>query len=275
MIIKNTAMILLLTLVLTSCGLSEDADTASSYVTSETQTVTSTVNTETTAVTSYTTADDTTLVTESETATETAAEVTEFPDEVLIDTGTFNQYQCSLAGSTACGATAGTLLLQTLSYVTSDELIERMDTIRNYSALGDDYSCGAPQYYLAGYQISNCLNKYLEDNGFDGYHLTNHRTDRSTEETLIQLLATGRPAVLEVCYANGTMLSDFQGYSHWICVNGYRITDEGVQFRYSDTIADTQMWVDSDLLDISNANVSYGNFYLQPEMYIVSFDTPI
>lgn len=184
-------------------------------------------------------------------SSEIREESMELPSECLIETGIFNQYNCSLAGNTACGATAGTLILQSISYLSGDELTERMETIRNYSAIGDEYSCGAPQYYLAGFQISNSLNKYLNDNGIDGYHLTNHRTDKSTKQTLMELLATGRPAVLEVCYGNGKALDDFQGYSHWICVNGYRVTDVGVEFRYSDTIAVAENWISSELLDES------------------------
>lgn len=91
----------------------------------------------------------------------------------------------------------------------------------------------------------------------------------------MDILATGRPAVLEVCYGDGKVLNDFQGYSHWTCVNGYRVTDDGVEFRYSDTIAVAENWISSELLDESNANVSYGFFYLRPERYICSFEEPI
>ena len=91
----------------------------------------------------------------------------------------------------------------------------------------------------------------------------------------MDILATGRPAVLEVCYGNGKVLGDFQGYSHWICVNGFRVTDDGVEFRYSDTIAVAENWISPELLDESNANVSYGDFYIQPERYICSFEEPI
>ena len=130
-------------------------------------------------------------------ATTTASQpAPKLPLEAYVNTGTFSQYSCTLAASTACGATAGTLILQSISYLSGDKLTQRMNTIRGYSALGDEYSCGGPQYYLCGFQISNSLNKYLKDNGFDGYHLTNHRTDKSTEETLKELISTGRPAVL-------------------------------------------------------------------------------
>ena len=205
---------------------------------------------------------------------EVIPEEIQLPEEAYIETGTFDQYRCEPAGATACGATAGTLILQSISFAEGDELAQRMNTIRGYSALGDDYSCGAPQYYLAGFQISNSLNRYLEENGMD-YKVVNHRSEKSTEETLMELIATGRPAVLEVCYGNGAILPEHQGYSHWICVNGYRTSESGVEFRYADTIANGEYYVSSELLDKSNANVSYGDFYLQPERYIAAFEDPV
>ena len=264
-------------LMLASCssagGISESSSAAAAAVT--TSSTAATAASQTTTTTAPETTVTTTIAAETTSPAVTEPEQQEKPSEVLIDTGVFNHYGCSLAGNTACGATAGTLILQSISYLSGDELAERMETIRNYSALGDEYSCGAPQYYLAGFQISNSLNKYLNDNKLSGYRLTNHRTDKSTEETLMELLSTGRPAVLEVCYGNGAVLPDFQGYSHWICVNGYCVTDAGVEFRYADTIAAAENWVSSELLDKSNANVSYGDFYLQPERYICSFEKPI
>lgn len=256
-------------LLLTSCGRAESAETPSAAQTAVTQTA----KPQTTAAETSAAAETETSAAETETAAEEA--VSGLPSEAYVETGTFDQYRCELAGATACGATAGTLILQSISYLSGNDLYQRMNTIRSYSALGDDYSCGAPQYYLAGFQISASLNKYLEDNGFEGYLLTDHRTEKSTEQTLMELVATGRPAVLEVCYANGSVLPDFQGYSHWICINGYRTTENGVEFRYSDTIAVCENWVSSELLDESNANVSYGDFYIQPERYIVSFERPL
>ena len=58
-------------------------------------------------------------------------------------------------------------------------------------------------------------------------------------------------------------------------MNGYRITADGVKFRYSDTMAVAEYWISSELLDELNTNVSYGNFYLQPVRYICSFEEPI
>lgn len=272
---KIPISVIALALVMTGCGASEDTAVKTSDFSAA----------ETTAGTSITDSAETlpeiksTDVTSDAAVTEVTvsdvAEPVEFPDEAYVETGTFNQYSCTLAGSTACGATAGTLILQSISYVSGEELSQRMETIRNYSELGDEFSCGAPQYYLCGYQISNSLNKYIEEKELSKNRLTNFRTDRSTEDTLIELIATGRPAVLEVCYRNGNVLSDFQGYSHWICINGYKKTESGTQFRYSDTIAVSENWVDSELLDKSNANVSYGDFYIQPERYICSFEEPL
>ena len=253
-----------------SCAHSED--TASSVGT-DTTSVTTQAATTVSADTSAGAA--TTQSTAASTVTTTSATIRPIASEAYVNTGTFSQYSCALAPSTACGATAGVLILQSISYLSGDKLTQRMNTVRNYSALGDEYSCGGPEYYLCGFQISNSLNKYLKDNGIQGYRLTNHRTGRSTEETLKELISTGRPAVLEVCYANGEILADYRWYSHWICINGYRTTENGVQFRYSDTIANGQLWVSSELLDRSNANVSYGSFYFQPERYIVSFDKPL
>ena len=253
-----------------SCAHSDD--TASSVGT-DTTSVTTQAATTVSADTSAGAA--TAQSTAASTVTTTSATIRPIASEAYVNTGTFSQYSCALAPSTACGATAGALILQSISYLSGDKLTQRMNTVRNYSALGDEYSCGGPEYYLCGFQISNSLNRYLKDNGIQGYRLTNHRTGRSTEETLKELISTGRPAVLEVCYANGEILADYRGYSHWICINGYRTTENGVQFRYSDTIANSQLWVSSELLDRSNANVSYGSFYLQPERYIVSFDKPL
>ncbi|GEM_PF-2182985 len=261
-----------------SCAHSDDTDSSvGTDTTSVTTQAATTVSADTSAgaATTQSTAAFSVTTTTPVPTTTAAKPASELPSEAYVNTGKFSQYSCALAPSTACGATAGTLILQSISYLSGDKLTQRMNTVRNYSALGDKYSCGGPEYYLCGFQISNSLNRYLKDNGIQGYRLTNHRTGRSTEETLKELISTGRPAVLEVCYANAAVLPDYRGYSHWICINGYRTTENVVQFRYSDTITNSQLWVSSELLDRSNANVSYGNFHLQPERYIVSFDKPL
>ncbi|MDO4943855.1 MAG: hypothetical protein Q4E74_01495 [Ruminococcus sp.] len=189
--------------------------------------------------------------------------------ETTIDTGTVNQYYAELAGETACGAAAGTLIIQSIDPVWNTALIERMSTIRGYSGISDEYSTGGDKYYMFGWQISNSVNKYLQDNGLSDYSLTDFRTDKSTEETLVELISTGRPAVLEVCYMGGNIITDFEGYSHWITVNGFRMTNEGCEFRCEDTISLKQRWISSEMLDISNANVSYGG-EISPTGYICS-----
>ena len=191
--------------------------------------------------------------------------------ETVIDTGTVNQYYAELAGSTACGAAAGTLVIQSIMPVWNNELTERMSLIRSYSALSDDYSIGGKEYYMYGWQISNSVNKFLADSGINDYSLTDHRTEKLTEQTLIELISTGRPAVLEVCYIGGEIVEDFQGYSHWITVNGFRLTEDGYEFRCEDTISLEQRWIKSEFLDNSNKNVTYG-FGDPPTRYISSFD---
>ena len=74
-------------------------------------------------------------------------------------------------------------------------------TVVPETALGDDFSTGPSEYYLEGKHISNGVNKYITEELSGELLLTDHRTaEKTTEETLIELLATGRPAVIEVCY---------------------------------------------------------------------------
>ena len=194
--------------------------------------------------------------------------------EVTLDTGTVNQNNATLAGSTACGAAAGTLVLQSIAPVWGDELTARMDTIRSYSVLSDEYSIGGAEYYMSGQQISNSVNKYISDNGLGEYHLTDFRSDMSTEDTLTGLISTGRPAVLEVCYIGGNIVTEFQGYSHWITINGFRRTEDGVEFRCEDTISLAQRWIASSDLDNANKNVQYGGGFV-PTRYISSFENAV
>lgn len=194
--------------------------------------------------------------------------------ETTIDTGTVNQYEAELAGATACGAAAGTLIIQSIAPVWERELSERMSTVRSYSGLSNEYSIGGDKYYMFGWQISNSVNKYLRDMGISDYALTDFRTDKSTEDTLIELISTGRPAVLEVCYIGGNIIPDFEGYSHWITVNGFRMTENGYEFRCEDTISLKQQWVGSRMLDISNANVDYGEG-MSPTEYICSIENEV
>lgn len=193
---------------------------------------------------------------------------------VTLDTGTVNQYNATLAGGTACGAAAGTLILQSVAPVWGDELTARMDTIRSYSALSDEFSIGGAEYYMSGQQISNSVNKYISDNGLGEDHLTDFRSEMSTEDTLTGLISTGRPAVLEVCYIGGNIVTEYQGYSHWITVNGFQRTAGGVEFRCEDTISLNQRWISSRDLDTANANVEYGGDFV-PTRYISSFENAV
>ncbi len=198
------------------------------------------------------------------------------PIEVRINTGTVNQYDAALRGDTACGAASGTLLLQSVLPVWDSELTRRMSAIRDYSAVSFDYSVGADfNYYMSGEQIANSVNKYLEDSGIDGFEITDFRTEMSTEETLIELISTARPAVLEVCYADGRILEDYEGFSHWITVNGFRLTDSGYEFRWENTIGCEQNWVSSELLDDANRNVTYNSVDFQPTRYIAALENAV
>lgn len=193
------------------------------------------------------------------------------PIEVHIETGTVNQYDAALRGDTACGAASGTLLLQSVLPVWDHELTTRMSEIRDYSALSPDYSVGSDNnYYMSGEQIANSVNKYLKDIGADDISITDFRSEQTTEETLIELLCTARPAVLEVCYSNGEILSDYDGFSHWITVNGFRLKDGGYEFRWENTIGCTQNWVSSEQLENGNKNVTYNSVDFQPTRYIAA-----
>ena len=80
--------------------------------------------------------------------------------EGYLDTGVVDQHPLSLSGSTACGAAAGTVAMQ-INYPSSgDDLFARMNTVRNYAVLGEQFSTGPSGYYMGGDQISNSINKY-------------------------------------------------------------------------------------------------------------------
>ena len=196
--------------------------------------------------------------------------------ECYLDTGVVNQYWCSLAGSTACGTAAGVIAMQ-MSYPSSgDDLFTRLNEMRKYCVLGDEFSTGPAEYYLAGDHISNGVNKYIAEELDGGSLLTDHRSaDKTTEETLIELLTTGRPAVIEVCYLLGNVTRDFQGISHWITINGFSLGPDGYTFRFSDPITVSYRSIGSEMLDVSNANVSYGDSGYIPVRYIGAFSEPL
>ena len=196
--------------------------------------------------------------------------------ECYLDTGVVNQYWCNLAGATACGTAAGVIAMQ-ISYPSSgDDLFTRLNEMRKYCVLGSEFSTGPAEYYLEGAHISNGVNKYIVEELSGSMVLTDHRSpDRTTEETLIELLTTGRPAVIEVCYLLGNVTRDFQGISHWITINGFSLGPEGYTFRFSDPITVSYRSISSEMLDVSNANVSYGDSGYIPVRYIGAFSKPL
>ncbi len=196
--------------------------------------------------------------------------------DCYLDTGVVNQYWCSLAGSTACGTAAGVIAMQMAYPSSGDDLFTRLNEMRKYCLLGDDFSTGPAEYFLSGEHISNGVNKYITEELAGGLALTDHRTpDKTTEEILIELLTTGRPAVIEVCYLRGTVTRDFQGISHWITVNGFSRDADGYTFRFADPITVSYRSISSEMLDVSNANVSYGDSGYIPVRYIGAFSEPV
>ena len=196
--------------------------------------------------------------------------------ECYLDTGVVNQYWCRLAGSTACGTAAGAIAMQ-ISYPTAgDDLFTRTNEMRNYCTLGDEFSTGPSEYYLCGDHISNSVNKFVSEELSGSLVMTDHRTaDETTEETLIRLLTTGRPAVIEVCYLLGAVTRDFQGISHWITINGFTLDETGYTFRFADPITVSYRSITSEMLEVSNANVSYGDSGYVPVRYIGAFSEPL
>ena len=199
-----------------------------------------------------------------------------FYTDCTLDTGLVNQYWCLLAGSTACGTAAGVIAMQIAYPSSGDALFTRLNEMRKYSLLGEDFSTGPAEYYLCGDHISNAVNKYIAEELSDSLILTDHRTaEKTTEETLIQLLSTGRPAVIEVCYLLGNVTRDFQGISHWITINGFSYGYDGYTFRFADPITVSYRSISSEMLDASNANVSYGDSGYLPKRYIGAFTAPL
>lgn len=195
----------------------------------------------------------------------------------FLDTGVVNQYWCTYGASTACGPAAGTIIMQLVDPVYGDEMFTRMNTMRNYCMEGSDYCTGYPMYENTGEQITNTVNRYVREEQSGSLLLSNHRTpEKTTEETLIELLATGRPAVIEVCYLRGMVMEDYWGYSHFITINGFFLDGNGYWFRYSDPITVSYASVSSELIEKSSKNVSYrylpGYTY---DRYIAAFEEPL
>lgn len=196
--------------------------------------------------------------------------------ECSLETGVVNQYWCSLAGSTACGTTAAVVAMQTAYPTSGDDLFNRLNTMRKYGLLGNGFSTGPTEYYLNWDHINNAVNKFVSEELGGHFVMVDHRRpDQTTEDTLIGLLTTGRPAVIEVCYLLGSVTRDFQGISHWITINGFSLDADGYTFRFADSITVSYRSISSEMLDESNANVSYGNSGWVPVRYIGAFAEPL
>lgn len=203
--------------------------------------------------------------------------------DCYLDSGVVNQYWCTYIGNEACGPAAGAIALQFIDPVYGNDMFNRVNKMRNYCLDGEEYCTGHPFYELVEDQITNTVNRYVEEENLsENLLFIDHRTkEKSTEETLIELMTTGRPAVIEVCYLRGGVTEDFWGYSHWITINGFSLEGNGYWFRYSDPITVSYVSVSSDLLDKSNKNVSYknlstyGTFHATPSRYIGAFREPL
>ncbi len=203
--------------------------------------------------------------------------------DCFLDSGVVNQYWCTYIGNEACGPAAGAIALQFIDPVYGNDMFNRVNKMRNYCLDGEEYCTGHPFYELVEDQITNTVNRYVEEEKLsENFLFTDHRTkEKSTEETLIELLTTGRPAVIEVCYLRGGITEAFWGYSHWITINGFSLEGNGYWFRYSDPVTVSYVSVSSDLLDKSNKNVSYqnlstyGSFHATPSRYIGAFREPL
>ncbi|MCC8192161.1 MAG: hypothetical protein LIO41_03865 [Ruminococcus sp.] len=213
-----------------------------------------------------------------------------YPYEVLFDTGSVYQYNASFYGSTACGAANGVLLLQTAMPAWGDELNERLDVVRSYSGISDDYSCGEEiEYCMSGTHIKNSVNRWLEENNISEFSVEDFGDeDGETEDIIRSLLDTGRPATVMVAYSGGEIIDEYQ-YAHWITINGYRISDDGqtCEFRWENTIlqVDSQ-WDSADavataidvVINADNTGEYYGiNEEDMPEIvrYIVALKSPL
>ena len=176
----------------------------------------------------------------------------------LLDSGVVSQYWCTYGGNTACGAAAGAIAMQMVYPAYGDDLYTRVNTMRNYCMDGTDYCTGYPMYEDVGEQVANTVNRFITEELSGDMLMTDHRTKgKSTEETLIELVTTGRPAVIEVCYLRGFVMDQYWGYSHFITINGFFLENNGYWFRYSDPVTVSYASVSSDLIEKSNQNVSY------------------
>ncbi|MCD7773247.1 MAG: hypothetical protein LUH08_04245 [Ruminococcus sp.] len=213
-----------------------------------------------------------------------------YPYEVLFDTGSVYQYNASFYGSTACGAANGVLLLQTAMPAWGDELNDRLDVVRSYSGISDDYSCGEEiDYCMSGTHIKNSVNRWLEENNISEFSVEDFGDEGGeTEDIVRSLLDTGRPATVMVAYSGGELLDEYQ-YAHWITINGYRISDDGqtCEFRWENTIlqvdsqwdsADTVATAIDVVINADNTGERYGiDEENMPEIvrYIIALKSPL
>ncbi len=199
-----------------------------------------------------------------------------FYTECFMETSVINQFYSTYHGSSACGPAAGVIVMQPVYPSSEIEMYERMNVMRDYCKDGDDYCTGDPKYETVGSHITNTVNRYIKEELHGTMLLADHRTtDKTTEETLIELLSTGRPAIIEVCYLRGSVTEDFWGISHWIVINGFFMVGNKYWFRYSDPVTVSYIGISSDFLDASNKNVSYGDLPYTPDRYIGAFIDPL
>ncbi len=199
-----------------------------------------------------------------------------FYTECFMETSVINQFYSTYHGSAACGPAAGVIVIQPVYPASGIEMYDRMNVMRDYCMDGDDYCTGEPKYETVGSHITNTVNRYIREELSGTMFLSDHRTaDKTMEETLIGLLSTGRPAIVEVCYLRGSVTQDFWGISHWIVVNGFFMVGNKYWFRYSDPVTVSYIGISSDFLDASNRNVSYGDLPYTPDGYIGAFTDPL
>ena len=196
--------------------------------------------------------------------------------ECFIETSVINQFYCTYHGSSACGPAAGVIAIQPVYPSADAEMYERMNEMRDYCMEGDEYCTGEPTYETVGQHITNTVNRYIQEELSGTAFMTDHRTaDKSMTETLIELISTGRPAIVEVCYQRGSVTQDFWGISHWITINGFFLVGNTYWFRYSDPVTVSYIGISSVLLEESNKNVSYGSLPYTPDRYIGAFSDPL
>ncbi len=197
--------------------------------------------------------------------------------ECFLETSVINQFYSTYHGSSACGPAAGVIAIQPVYPSVGIDMYDCMNKMRDYCMEGDDYCTGYPVYETVGEHITNSVNRYITEELSGTQLLTDHRTPgKSLEKTLIELVSTGRPAVVEVCYQGGSVTRDFWGITHWITINGFFLVGNTYWFRYSDPVTVSYIGISSDLLDASNKNVSY--IYLppyKPDGYIGAFTDPL